>query len=59
MLKAQSIKNGKFMAIKCMKNHFDSLDQVRLAWPDVRGCAASGPLQACGQTPILPVVLDR
>lgn len=29
MLKAQCIKNGKYVAIKCMKNHFDSLDQVR------------------------------
>lgn len=28
MLKAQAIKNGKYVAIKCMKNHFDSLDQV-------------------------------
>ena len=29
VLKAQCIKNGKDVAIKCMKNHFDSLDQVR------------------------------
>lgn len=28
VLKAQFIKNGKYVAIKCMKNHFDSLDQV-------------------------------
>jgi len=28
VLKAQSIKNSKYVAIKCMKNHFDSLDQV-------------------------------
>ena len=28
VLKAQCIKNGKYYAIKCMKNHFDSLDQV-------------------------------
>ena len=28
VLKAQCIKNGKYMAIKCMKNHFDSLEQV-------------------------------
>ena len=27
VLKAQSIKNGKYVAIKCMKSHFDSLDQ--------------------------------
>lgn len=30
VLKAQSIKTGKYVAIKCMKNHFDSIDQVRL-----------------------------
>ena len=28
VLKAQGIKNGKYVAIKCMKNHFDSLEQV-------------------------------
>jgi len=28
VLKAQSIKSGKHVAIKCMKNHFDSIDQV-------------------------------
>ena len=28
VLKAQCIKNGKYVAIKCMKNHFDSIDQV-------------------------------
>jgi renal tumor antigen len=28
VLKAQSIKTGKCVAIKCMKNHFDSLEQV-------------------------------
>ena len=31
VLKAQSIKNGKCLAIKCMKNHFDSIDQVSFA----------------------------
>jgi renal tumor antigen len=30
VLKAQSIKTQKFVAIKCMKNHFDSIDQVSL-----------------------------
>lgn len=29
VLKAQCIKDGKYVAIKCMKNKFDSLDQVR------------------------------
>lgn len=33
VLKAQAIKNGKYMAIKCMKNHFDSLDQARNPGP--------------------------
>lgn len=28
VIKAQSIKTGKYVAIKCMKNHFDSVDQV-------------------------------
>jgi renal tumor antigen len=28
VLKAQSIKSGKHVAIKCMKNHFDSIEQV-------------------------------
>jgi len=28
VLKAQSVKNGKCFAIKCMKNHFDSIEQV-------------------------------
>ena len=29
VLKAQCIKNGRSVAIKCMKNHFDSLEQAR------------------------------
>ena len=28
VLKAQCIKNSKYVAIKCMKNHFDSLEQA-------------------------------
>lgn len=26
VLKAQSIKTGKYVAIKCMKNHFDTIE---------------------------------
>lgn len=29
VLKAQNVKDGKYYAIKCMKNRFDSIDQVR------------------------------
>lgn len=28
VLKAQNIKDGRYHAIKCMKNRFDSIDQV-------------------------------
>lgn len=28
VFKAQSIKTGKQVAIKCMKNHFESIEQV-------------------------------
>lgn len=28
LVHSQSIKNGKYLAIKCMKNHFDSIEQV-------------------------------
>ena len=38
MLKAQSIKTGKYVAIKCMKNHFDSIDQVSLPLPTFFRC---------------------
>jgi len=30
VLKAQSIKTGKYVAIKCMKAHFYNIDQVSL-----------------------------
>ena len=29
VLKAQGVRDGKYVAIKCMKKHFDSLEQVR------------------------------
>lgn len=28
VLKAQNVKDGKYHAIKCMKNRFDTIDQV-------------------------------
>jgi renal tumor antigen len=28
VLKAQNIKDGRYHAIKCMKNRFESIDQV-------------------------------
>lgn len=31
VLKAQSIKTGKYVAIKCMKAHFYDIEQVREA----------------------------
>ena len=34
VLKAQCIKNSKYVAIKCMKNHFDSLEQA--SWMSLR-----------------------
>ncbi len=30
VLKAQSIKTNRFVAIKCMKSHFDSLEQASI-----------------------------
>lgn len=29
VLKAQSLKNGKYFAIKCMKSEFKTIEQVR------------------------------
>lgn len=42
VLKAQCIKNGKYVAIKCMKNHFDSLEVRGAVWekPEERRCDA-------------------
>ena len=42
VLKAQCIKDGKSTAIKCMKNHFDSLDQARARTAHMLTLAASG-----------------
>ena len=32
VVKAENIENGKFYAIKCMKNSFKNLQQVRYEW---------------------------
>ena len=42
VLKAQCIKNGKYVAIKCMKNHFDSLEVRGAVWgkPEEHRCDA-------------------
>lgn len=29
VLKAQNVKDGRYHAIKCMKNRFENIDQVR------------------------------
>jgi serine/threonine protein kinase len=43
VLKAQSIKTGKFMAIKCMKHVFESIEQVNsLREIQVRVCVCDG-----------------
>lgn len=34
VLKAQSIKTGKYVAIKCMKAHFYNIDQVKISHSD-------------------------
>ena len=34
VLKAQSVQTGQYVAIKCMKSHFDSIDQVSLKGHD-------------------------
>lgn len=34
VLKAQNVKDGKYYAIKCMKNRFDSIDQVSCSYRD-------------------------
>ena len=43
VLKAQNVKDGKYHAIKCMKNRFDSIDQVQIfiltiAWCNFQLC---------------------
>ena len=43
VLKAQNVKDGKYHAIKCMKNHFDSIDQVGVARRSHHASARFGP----------------
>jgi len=46
VFKAQSVKTGRYTAIKCMKNKFDSIEQVRPRaerWSLCRGVAAAAP----------------
>ena len=38
VLKAQSVQTGQYVAIKCMKSHFDSIDQVSYKGHDDREC---------------------
>ena len=41
VLKAQNVKDGKYHAIKCMKNRFESIDQVRTGVNDLFWTTAS------------------
>ena len=41
VLKAQCIKNGKYVAIKCMKNHFDSLEVRGAVWGSPKSADAT------------------
>jgi renal tumor antigen len=36
VLKAQNVKDGRYHAIKCMKNRFESIDQVSPCCPLLR-----------------------
>jgi hypothetical protein len=54
VLKAQCIKNGKYVAIKCMKNHFDSLDQVGSSDGRRHGSRHSS---SCTSDPAAPALL--
>ena len=51
VLKATCIKNGKPVAIKCMKNHFDSLDQARVCRPGACLVGVSSPHRPAGEQP--------
>lgn len=43
VLKAQNVKDGKYYAIKCMKNRFDSIDQVSATVPTRKDTASWHP----------------
>ena len=48
VLKAQSIKTGKYVAIKCMKNHFESIEQV--------SCHFLIAISIASKSPFLPTI---
>ena len=50
VIKAQSIKNAKFYAIKCMKNHFDNPDQVLCPSPRSKVSEKFRPLNSSPPT---------
>eukprot|EP00879_Flechtneria_rotunda_P030610 GHRR01033269.1.p2 GENE.GHRR01033269.1~~GHRR01033269.1.p2 ORF type:complete len:135 (+),score=45.13 GHRR01033269.1:326-730(+) len=50
VLKAQCIKNSKYVAIKCMKNHFDSLEQVGSKQPQA-GVQTATEDTVCNNSP--------
>ena len=47
VLKSQSIKNGRYFAIKCMKAHFRSIEQVSLS--SSRGAAGRDAATVCSE----------
>ena len=48
VLKAQDTKTGKYVAIKCMKNHFDTIEQVNDRFSIGCRSTTSGKSRLCG-----------
>lgn len=48
VLKAQNVKDGKYYAIKCMKNRFDSIDQVRIEHASAVAARVASPCWPTG-----------